>query len=191
MRTTEDAIARTHERVANLRREQAHQLTTHLTRTYGVIGVETLAVANLARNRRLARRIADAGWGTILSQLAYKSAWTHGSLLVQAGRFHPSSKTCSSCGSAKAKLGLEERVFTCAECGHVQDRDHNAAVNLAQLALRHARAKGLTARLAPTGGARGGQVRLAARRERSPVKREEQSPADGSSRHRKVPAIAA
>ena len=54
MLRTERRVARLHERVVNLRREQAHQLTTALTREFGVIGVETLAVNNLMRNRRLA-----------------------------------------------------------------------------------------------------------------------------------------
>jgi putative transposase len=57
---TEQRIAKLHERVASLRHEQAHELTTGLVREFGVIGVETLAVKNLMGNRRLARHIADA-----------------------------------------------------------------------------------------------------------------------------------
>ncbi|MGZ6642913.1 MAG: RNA-guided endonuclease InsQ/TnpB family protein, partial [Solirubrobacteraceae bacterium] len=93
---TEQRIARLHERVANLRREQAHQLTTTFVREFRVIGVETLAVKNLLANRRLARHIADVGWGVILAQLSYKTSWSHSSLLVAADRFYPSSKTCSA-----------------------------------------------------------------------------------------------
>jgi hypothetical protein len=76
MGRTEQRIAQLHERVANLRREQAHQLTSALTREFGVIGVETLAVKNLMANRRLARHIADVGWGTVLGQLNYKTSWS-------------------------------------------------------------------------------------------------------------------
>jgi putative transposase len=61
-------------------------VTTALTREFGVIGVEALAVKNLMANRRLARHIADVGWGTILDQLVYKTVWA-GSTLVTAGRF--------------------------------------------------------------------------------------------------------
>lgn len=181
MLRTEQRIARLHERVANLRREQAHQLTTGLTREFGVIGVETLAVKNLLGNRRLARHIADVGWGTILAQLNYKTAWSDGSLLVAADRFYPSSKTCSSCGAVKAKLRLADRVFACddAACGLVMDRDLNAALNLARMAHRHAQAEGVssyvarTERFTPT--ARGGQVSLVHLDEHSPVKREDSS----------------
>jgi putative transposase len=179
MLRTEQRIARLHERVANLRRHQAHELTTTLTREFGVIGVETLAVKNMLANRRLARRISDVGWGMVLAQLAYKTSWSDGSILVAADRFYPSSKTCSACGAAKAKLRLAERVFTCDEpaCGHVQDRDLNAALNLAGMAHRHAQAEGNSmsyvariGRFTPT--ARGGQVSLVHLDEHSPVKRE-------------------
>jgi putative transposase len=141
MLRTEQAIRRRYERVANLRREQAHHLTTALTGEFGVIGVETLAVKNLMANRRLARHIGDAGWGVVLAQLKYKTDWA-GSKLVSADRFYPSSKTCSGCGTVKAKLSLSERVFTCEACGLSLDRDENAARNLASLALTIAQAQG-------------------------------------------------
>jgi transposase len=177
MLRTEERIARLHERVANLRREQAHQLTTALTREFGVIGIETLAVKNLLRNRRLARHIADVGWGTVLTQLRYKTSWS-GSVLVAADRFYPSTKTCSVCGAVKAKLRLADRVFTCDDeaCGHLQDRDLNAALNLARMAHRHAQAEGISSYVARTGRftptARGGQVSLVGVDQHSPVKRE-------------------
>jgi putative transposase len=180
---TEQRIAKLHERVADLRREQAHQLTTALVREFGVIGVETLAVNNLMGNRRLARHIGDAGWGMVLVQLAYKTSWSDGSLLVAADRFHPSSKTCSSCRAVKAKLRLADRVFACDDdaCGHVQDRDLNAALNLARMAHRHAQAGGITSYVARTGRftptARGGQVSLVHLDQHSSVKREASSDA--------------
>lgn len=175
---TAERIAAVHEQVANPRREQAHQLTTSLTRGFGVIGVETLAVKNLMGNRRLARHITDVGWGMILAQLRYKTSWSDGSILVAADRFYPSSKTCSGCGAVKAKLRLTERVFTCDDpgCGHVQDRDLNAALNLARMAQEHAQAEGFSSYVARTEQftptARGGQVSLVHQNEHSPMKRE-------------------
>lgn len=177
MLRTEQRIARLHERVANLRRHQAHELTTTLTREFGVIGVETLGVKNMLANRRLARHITDVGWGMMLAQLAYKTSWSDGSVLVGADRFYPSSKTCSACGAVKAKLRLADRVFTCDACGHVQDRDLNAALNLAGMAQRHAQAEGNSMsyvarieRFTPT--ARGGHVSLVHLDEQRPRKRE-------------------
>jgi putative transposase len=175
MLRTEARIALVHERVANLRTHQAHELTTTLTREYGVIGVETLAVKNLMASHRLARHIADVGWGSILNQLKYKTSWA-GSTLVAAGRFYPSSKTCSECGTVKAKLSLSERVFACEACGHERDRDLNAALNLARMAQLKAQAEGFSSYVARIGRftptARGGQVSLIHLDEHSPVKRE-------------------
>ncbi|MEW2331703.1 IS607 family element RNA-guided endonuclease TnpB [Micromonospora chersina] len=126
-------LARAHARVANLRRDGLHKLTTRLASEYGTIVVEDLNVAGMLRNRRLARRIADAGFGELRRQLAYKTKWNGGHLVV-ADRWYPSSKTCSACGTVKAKLALSERTFTCITCGMVLDRDVNAARNLAALA---------------------------------------------------------
>jgi putative transposase len=138
---TEARVRRLHERAANVRREQAHHLTTLLTREYGLVAVESLNITGMKQNARLARHISDAGWGIVLAQLKYKTDWA-GSELVSADRFYPSSKTCSDCGTVKAKLSLSERVFSCDACGLSLDRDENAARNLAKLALAVARAQG-------------------------------------------------
>ncbi len=192
MLRTEARLRRLHERVANLRHEQAHQLTTYLTREFGVIGIEALAVKNLMANRRLARQISDVGWGMILAQLAYKASWSEGSLLVAADRFYPSTKTCSACGTARAKLALSERVFTCDACGLVLDRDLNAALNLARMAQRHAQAEGNSkCYVARTGretqNARRGQLSPSTSAGHSPLKREDPT---GSTQARKGLAVA-
>ena len=128
-------LSRAHARVANLRRDGLHKLTTRLTREHGTIVVEDLNVTGMLANRRLARHIADAGFAEIRRQLAYKTQWNGGRLLT-ADRWYPSSKTCSGCGTAKTKLALSERAYECQSCGLVLDRDLNAARNLAALAAQ-------------------------------------------------------
>ncbi|MFI5490660.1 zinc ribbon domain-containing protein [Micromonospora echinaurantiaca] len=86
--------------MANLRRDGLHKLTTRLAREYGTGVVEDLNVTGMLANQRLARHIADAGFAEIRRQLAYKTEWNGGRLLV-ADRWYPSSKTCSGCGAAK------------------------------------------------------------------------------------------
>ena len=54
---------------------------------------------------------------------------------VRAGRFYASSRTCSQCGTVKAKLSLDERTYRCEACGLAIDRDVNAAINLARMGL--------------------------------------------------------
>jgi putative transposase len=126
-------VDRIHTRVANLRRNDTHQFTTRLVRAHDVIVIEDLHVAGMLRNKHLARHIAGAAWAEIRRQLAYK-AQRAGVRLIVADRWFASSKICSGCGTAKAKLSLSERTFVCTACGLVLDRDHNAARNLAALA---------------------------------------------------------
>ena len=109
-----------------------HKLTTRLVRTHGTIVLEDLNIVGMMSNRKLARRIADAGMGELRRQVEYKAAWV-GACAHLANRWYPSSKTCSGCGAVKAKLRLSERIFRCDQCGHALDRDLNAARNLTAL----------------------------------------------------------
>ncbi len=126
-------LARVHARVANVRADALHKSTSALAQRYGTIVAEDLNIAGMARNRRLARAINDAGFGQALRMLDYKTARSGGHL-IKAGRWFPSSRTCSGCSAVKAKLTLSERTYVCGACGLVLDRDVNAAVNLLKLA---------------------------------------------------------
>lgn len=110
-----DELSRLHHRVANLRTDAIHKLTTRIATEYGHVVVEDLNVAGMLKNRRLARRIADAAFGEIRRQLTYKANWKGGTLHL-ANRWFASSKTCSDCGAVKAKLPLHVRVFDCDAC---------------------------------------------------------------------------
>jgi putative transposase len=133
-------LARLHARVASVRADALHKATSDLAARYAVVVCEDLNVAGMTRNRKLARAIVDAGFGEARRMLAYKTAWNGGKLL-RAGRFFPSSKTCSGCGVVKAKLALSERTYRCQTCGLVIDRDVNAAANLLKLAAGGAERK--------------------------------------------------
>jgi putative transposase len=102
---TQRAAAAAHARVASLRTDRLHKLTTALAQTHTVPGVETLAVKNMmaggaARKRGLNRCLADASLGRLLRLIDYKAAW-YGSTVVKADRWHPSTKTCSGCGAVQ------------------------------------------------------------------------------------------
>lgn len=122
------------------RRDGIHKITTRLAREYGTVVIENLNVSGMVRNRNLARQISDAGLGEVRRQLAYKTRWNGGQLVV-TDRWYPSSKTCSGCGTVKPKLSLAQRTYTCSACGLVIDRDHNAARNLSNL-VRHVAGSG-------------------------------------------------
>ena len=126
-------LARIHARIVNIRTDALHKATSALAARYQTVVTEDLHVAGMLRNRTLARAISDQGFGQARAMLAYKTTWNGGNLLL-AGRFYPSSKTCSGCGVVKAKLPLSERSYRCHACGHTEDRDVNAARNLLHLA---------------------------------------------------------
>ena len=124
-----ERVARLHAHVANRRHDALNKLTTMLSRTYSDISIEDLNVAGMVKNHRLAKAVEDASFSELRRQLEYKTAKT-GARLHVIDRWYPSSKTCSNCGSVKAKLSLNERVYRCDECGLTIDRDLNAAINI-------------------------------------------------------------
>lgn len=132
---TKAKLAKLHEHVVNIRRDVAHKLTANLVQRFRWIGVEDLNVAGMQRTR-LAKSIADAAMSEVLQQLHYK-ALLAGSTIVEADRFYPSSKTCSTCGVVYVTLTLNERCWTCTSCGTIHDRDVNAATNLKAIAEAH------------------------------------------------------
>jgi putative transposase len=122
-------VARAHRKVRAARTDFLHKTSTRLVRGHDVIVIEDLAVANMVRNRSLARAISDCGWGTFRQMVEYKAA-RYGRHVVVIGRWYPSSKTCSSCGHLLAELSLKTRHWTCPSCGTRHDRDINAAKNI-------------------------------------------------------------
>lgn len=156
---TAGRVGRIHARAANLRRDVLHKATTALAQRHQVIVVEDLHVAGMSRRkpcagkggRGLNRALADAAPAELRRQLAYKTTW-YGSQMVVAGRWYPSSKTCSACGVVKTKLTLAERCWTCDGCGAGHDRDLNAATNLARLSEHAESVEGRSAGSGPVAG---------------------------------------
>ena len=128
---------RLHARVRHLRHDFQHKATTAIAKRYACIGVETLNVSGMMRNRRLSRAIADAGMGSFISMLEYKSE-LYGADFIKIDRWYASSRVCSSCGNRKAELALSMREYRCRACGLVMDRDENAAMNILNEAARSA-----------------------------------------------------
>jgi putative transposase len=126
-------LARLHARIARVRMDFMHKLTTRLCRENQTVVVEDLNVRGMLANARLARAIADIGFYEFRHQLQYKTL-RYGTTLMLADRWYPSSKLCSGCGERYGSLSLGERAWTCAACGAQHDRDINAAINLQRLA---------------------------------------------------------
>ena len=122
-------LARCHSRVASVRSDALHKLTTSLVRVYGCIVIEDLNVKGMMRSRRLSRVISDMGFGEFRRQLEYKIQPSVTKVVV-ADRWFPSSRLCMICDTLHKGLTLNDRTFKCEGCGHVEDRDLHAARNL-------------------------------------------------------------
>ena len=125
-------LAQTHARVANIRKNALHQVTTRLARNKSAIVLEDLNVSGMMQNKHLAQSIAVVGLPEFRRQLQSKGKWYCCEVLL-AERFFPSSKRCSQCGTVKDSLGLGQRTFHCENCGLALEHDWNAAINLEQL----------------------------------------------------------
>ena len=79
-------LSRLHSKIANIRNDETHKLTTMLTQNYGTIGIEDLNVSGMVKNHKLARAILDMSFFEQRRQLEYKAAMT-GSVVVVADRF--------------------------------------------------------------------------------------------------------
>ncbi len=123
-------VAKLHAKIADCRLDFLHKLSTKLVSESQAIYTETLAVKNMMANHKLAKAIADCGWGEFLRQLEYKAKW-HDRKIGAIDRWFPSSKRCHPCGHILDKLPLEIREWRCPSCSNLNLRDENAGVVLA------------------------------------------------------------
>lgn len=118
-----------HVRVARLRNHWHHKVAARIADAAGRVKAETLNVAGMIRNRRLARSLADAGLARFLTTLEWHCA-KRGVRFEKIDRWYPSTKKCSGCGNVKASMSMSARTYECFVCGLVMDRDDNASVNI-------------------------------------------------------------
>lgn len=150
LRATIAQIAKLTTRRANRRRDFTHKLTTDLAKSHGLIGIEDLRVTSMTASARgpagrpgksvrqkagLNRSILDNTPGERRRQLEYKTR-LHGSVLIPVAPFH-TSQTCAACGlvDPESRKGCG-RLFACTRCGHEDDADHNASMEIEARARR-------------------------------------------------------
>ena len=126
-------VARIYERLTRIRTEYNRKALRSLVleRKPSSITIEDLAVRNMMKNRHLSKTISKAQWYQVRLYLEILCKKL-GIELRLVSRFYPSSKLCSDCGFKYKDLKLNERVWTCSNCGSKHDRDMNAAINLGQ-----------------------------------------------------------
>ena len=127
-------VAVMHRKVRETRLDHAHKTALRLVRDNQAVYAEDLCVSWLARTR-LAKSVSDAGWSQFLRLIEEKAAQC-GRTFAKVGRSEPTSQVCSACGVKDGPKPLGVRVWTCAACGTVHDRDVNAAKNVLALGRR-------------------------------------------------------
>lgn len=127
------SVAKLHERVVNARMDFQHKLSRQLVNDNQVIAIEKLMVANMVKNRKLAKHISDASWASFTNMLNYKVVESQHSTIFYVSTWFPSSHLCSVTHERlNRKLSLSERAWDCPYCGQRHDRDVNAAINILQ-----------------------------------------------------------
>src|SRR5690554_4269939 len=153
-------LAKAHQRLANARADFQHKLSRTLVDENQAVIVETLKSANMMKNRKLAKHIADAAWHSFVNKLEYKLK-EQGKHLVKIDQWFASSKTCSCCGHKLEYLSLNVRYWQCPSCSTQHDRDINAALNIKAQGILKLKAAGLS--VSANGGKRqSGHVPVAA-----------------------------
>ena len=122
-------IAKLYERITNKKDAYIHYVVNKLIQSYDTIFMEDLNVQGMLSNHHLAKAIQEVGFYKFKEILSNK-ALVNGKQVVSVDRFYPSSKTCSVCGYKKEDLTLNDRKWTCPNCGAKHDRDINASVNI-------------------------------------------------------------
>ncbi len=128
-------VQKLHTKVTNQRKDNLHKISNEITNQYDIICLETLSVANMMKNHKLAKSIADVAWSEFMRQLEYKASW-RGKTIIKIDKWFPSSQICSYCGASTGKKLLNIREFDCPHCKKKGiDRDINAAVNIKNYGL--------------------------------------------------------
>lgn len=129
-------VARCYEKITNQRKDYLQKISTNIIQDFDTVCMEDLNVKGMMKNEKLSLAISEIGWSNLKSMLEYKAEW-YGKNIVTIGRFEPSSKICSNCGTINKELQLQHRKWTCKKCNTEHDRDKNAAINIKNFGLRY------------------------------------------------------
>ena len=122
-------IQKLHHRIDNIRTDYINKIIAEIVKTKpSYITIEDLNVSGMMKNRHLSKAVASQKFYEFKTKLLAKCR-ENGIELRIVDRWFPSSKTCHCCKSIKKDLNLSDRIFRC-DCGYIEDRDFNAALNL-------------------------------------------------------------
>lgn len=122
-------VQKLHHKIDNIRTDYINKTIAEIVKTKpSYITIEDLNVSGMMKNRHLSKAVASQKFYEFRTKLKTKCD-ENGIELRVVDRWYPSSKTCHCCGAIKKDLKLSDRIYRC-DCGYVEDRDFNAALNL-------------------------------------------------------------
>ena len=122
-------VQKLHHRIDNIRTDYINKTIAEMVKTKpSYITIEDLNVKGMMKNRHLAKAVASQKFYKFRTALKAKCD-ENGIELRVVDRWYPSSKICHCCGTIKKDLKLSDRIYRC-DCGYIEDRDFNAALNL-------------------------------------------------------------
>ena len=122
-------IQKLHHRIDNIRTDYINKIIAEIVKTKpSYITIEDLNVSGMMKNKHLSKAVASQKFYEFRTKLQAKCR-ENGIELRVVDRWFPSSKTCHCCKHIKKDLKLSDRLFKC-DCGYIEDRDFNAALNL-------------------------------------------------------------
>ena len=127
-------VAKISNHISNQRNDFSQKLSRKLVNNHNFIAYEDLNIANMLKNHKLAKSIADASWSILINNTIYK-AERAGKYCVKVNPRN-TSKQCSYCGNIIEDQSLDDREYHCSKCGLIMDRDDNAAVNVLNAGLK-------------------------------------------------------
>ena len=148
-------IANTKAKISHIVRDTQHKVSRRLVEENDIIAIEKLNLAGMSKKAKAKVDPNNPGEFLPNGQTA-KKALNHKlrlSALAQFGEFlhykarlsggqivevdpRNTSRRCSSCGHVAQENRESQAVFLCKKCGHNDNADHNAAVNILDRALR-------------------------------------------------------
>lgn len=142
-------LRKLHHKIAQVRRDFVHKLTTILSKNHAMVVVEALKIKNMTKSAKgdinnpgkyvkaksgLNKSILDQSWGEFKRQLKYKLEWLNGKFVEVSPQY--TSQKCSICGYTDKNNRTTQVEFCCVACSYIEHADINAARNV--LAAGHA-----------------------------------------------------
>ena len=122
-------VQKLYQKIDNIRTDYINKTIAEIVKTKpSFITIEDLNVKGMMKNRHLSKAVASQKFYEFRIKLQAKCN-ENGIELRVVDRWYPSSKTCHCCKNIKKDLRLSDRIFKC-DCGYIEDRDLNAALNL-------------------------------------------------------------